>query len=145
MTRCSGRDGTDAGSRLGASIVDLRIEAVEANVRLARLVGSGLASQAGVTTEELDDLRLAIDEACWALIASGARGALELRFELIGRRLTVGISGNVSEPVRRLPASSAGMLDAVTAGWSLTSDRRHTCVLLVNRPGHACPEREGEQ
>jgi hypothetical protein len=135
----------EAGPRLGANIVHLRIEAVEANVHLARLVGSGLASQAGMTVEELDDLRLAIDEACWALIASGAQGALDLRFELSGPSLTVGISGHVGEPVRRLPAPSAGILDAVTAGWSLSSDRDHACVLLESRVVHDCRERDDER
>jgi hypothetical protein len=45
MTRRSGRDGFEAGPGLGANIVHLRIEAVEANVRLARLVGSGPTSK----------------------------------------------------------------------------------------------------
>jgi hypothetical protein len=72
--RRSGRaDGPDAGAHINASIVDLRIEAVEAQIRLARLIGGRLASHAGMTVEEMDDLRLAIDEACSALITGGAR------------------------------------------------------------------------
>ena len=51
-------------------------------VRVARLVASGVATTAGFDVEELEDLRIAVDELCAALVEGGGGGALSLRFEL---------------------------------------------------------------
>jgi hypothetical protein len=57
----------------------------------------------------------------------------------------VRISGNVRDPLLRVPALSAGLLDAVTARWSLASDRNHACILLESRPDHERPESDRER
>jgi serine/threonine-protein kinase RsbW len=51
-------------------------------LRLVRLVASGLASTAGFTVDELDDLRIAVDEAVSALLEGGSGAAVPLRFEV---------------------------------------------------------------
>lgn len=51
-------------------------------VRLARLVASGVATAAGFDVEEVEDLRIAVDEVCGALVEGSDGGPLHLRFEL---------------------------------------------------------------
>jgi serine/threonine-protein kinase RsbW len=47
-------------------------------VRLARLVTSGVATGCGFDVEEVEDLRIAVDELCAVLLGSGARDVLRL-------------------------------------------------------------------
>ncbi|HZT64385.1 MAG TPA: ATP-binding protein [Acidimicrobiales bacterium] len=50
-------------------------------VRLARVTASGLASRLGFSYDEIEDLRLAVDELCYAVIGPAGRpGALTVRF-----------------------------------------------------------------
>jgi len=64
-------------------------------VRLARVTASGLASRLGFGFDEIEDLRLAVDELCHAVIgASGRPGALSLRFVLDGNELCVEGTGH---------------------------------------------------
>jgi len=53
--------------------VELTIPADPAFLRLVRLAAADAASRAGLTIEEIDDLRIAVDELCLLLV----RGALE--------------------------------------------------------------------
>jgi len=62
-------------------------------LRLVRLVASGLASTAGFTVDELDDLRIAVDEAVSALLEGGDGAPLPLRFEVGGG--SVAMTGEV--------------------------------------------------
>jgi serine/threonine-protein kinase RsbW len=59
--------------RRGAGEIHLRFPAEPRHLRLARLTASGLASDLGFTIDEIEELRLAVDEACATLIdaASG--------------------------------------------------------------------------
>ena len=65
-------DGADA-------VVTLTLPAQPAYVRLARLVGAGMASDLEFDIARLDDVRLAIGEACSLAVRSGA-GTIELRY-----------------------------------------------------------------
>jgi anti-sigma regulatory factor (Ser/Thr protein kinase) len=47
---------------------------------LARLTAATVASRAGFDVEEVEDLRLAVDELCVALIRPGTDGTLTLEF-----------------------------------------------------------------
>ena len=51
-------------------------------VRVARLVASGVATTVGFDVEEVEDLRIAVDELCTALVEGGDGGALLLGFDL---------------------------------------------------------------
>src|SRR5947208_12349592 len=52
-------------------------------LRLARVTASGLASRMGFTVDEVEDLRLAIDELCFALTGSSPPdGVVELRYTI---------------------------------------------------------------
>lgn len=64
--------------------VRLVVPATPEFVRLARVTASGLASRLGFTFDEVEDLRLAIDELCYVLIGSKGRpGTLYLRYAIV--------------------------------------------------------------
>jgi serine/threonine-protein kinase RsbW len=60
--------------------IELALPADTRLLRLVRLVASGLASTAGFDVDELDDLRIAVDEAVAALLEGGDGSRLTLRF-----------------------------------------------------------------
>lgn len=70
--------------------VRLAVPATPEFLRLARVTATGLASRLGFTYDEVEDLRLAIDELCFTLIGSKGRpGLLKLRYLLSGTALEV--------------------------------------------------------
>ncbi len=59
-------------------------------LRVARVTASGLESRLGFSLDEVDDLRLALDELCFALIGKGeAEGDLSLCYQLAGDHLAI--------------------------------------------------------
>jgi hypothetical protein len=68
-------------------------------VRLARLVGAGMANELGLDVDGLDDVRLAVGEACSLALQLGA-SSLGVDFSLDGQRLIV----DVDAPLLSLPA-----------------------------------------
>jgi hypothetical protein len=83
--------------------IELALPADTRLLRLVRLVASGLASTAGFDVDELDDLRIAVDEAVASLLEGGDGTRLTLRFD-VGES-EVGMSGST-------PASPNTTLDA---------------------------------
>jgi hypothetical protein len=80
--------------------VRLAVPATPEFLRLARVTATGLASRLGFTFDEVEDLRLAIDELCYALIGSKGRvGSVELRYVVLGEALEVEGVGNFEETV----------------------------------------------
>lgn len=73
-----------AASNSGANdTVRLVVPAALEYVRLVRLTSSGVASRLGFDIEEIEDLRVAVDELVSVVIeAADQSGALELRFEV---------------------------------------------------------------
>ena len=70
--------------------VRLDVPATPEFLHLARVTASGLASRLGFSFEEVEDLRLALDELCFALIGSHARaGSVQLRYALADGSLLV--------------------------------------------------------
>ena len=70
-------DGRAAGAE---DVVDLSIPVRADLVVLARLAAATVGSRAGFDVEEVEDLRLAVDELCVSLVGKGAGGRLSLRF-----------------------------------------------------------------
>ena len=62
--------------------IELVLPADTRLVRLARLVASGIATTAGFDVEEIEDLRIAVDEGCASLIEGGDGSPLLLSFGL---------------------------------------------------------------
>ena len=69
--------------------IELTIPADPRLLRLVRLVASGLASTAGFDVDELDDLRIAVDEAVTALLEGGDGSSLPIRFEVDGGQVAM--------------------------------------------------------
>ena len=79
--------------------VRLAVPAKPEFLGLARVTAAGLASRLGFTFDQVEDLRLAIDEICFGMTGSKGRdGVLEVRFLLSPEALTVEGEG-------RFPAS----------------------------------------
>ena len=70
--------------------VRLAVPATPEFLRLARVTASGIASRLGFTIDEVEDLRLAIDELCFVLIGNKERdGTVDLRYHIDRDRLEV--------------------------------------------------------
>ena len=79
-----------------SSQVVLRVPAEVSFLYLIRLTTTGAAGEVGLTVEELEDLKIAIDELCTVVIEAGDGEALELVLELAPGSLTVrGTRGGV--------------------------------------------------
>ena len=98
--------------------VRLEVPASPEFLRVARMMAAGVASRLGFTLEEVDDLRIAIDELCFCLVGrSGRPGTVSLRYLMTSEGLSVEgtgrfVDGAGNEP--RLSPMSIQILEAVT-------------------------------
>jgi serine/threonine-protein kinase RsbW len=98
--------------------VRLDVPATPEFLRLARITASGLASRLGFSYDEVEDLRLALDELCFALIGSKGRpGTVQLRYTLDDGGLEV---------------TGTGRFDSETADAALTDFSRQILSALVD-------------
>jgi serine/threonine-protein kinase RsbW len=102
-------------------VVRLRIPAVGAYLSVLRSATAGLAARLDFTLEEIEDLRIAVDEACAILLVGAAPDAdLECEFELHTDEIRVSVTVptvNGAEPVRdsfawTVLAALAGSVDS---------------------------------
>ncbi len=79
--------------------VELRIPADSAFLAVLRTATAGLAARLDFTLDDIEDLRIAVDEAC-AMVLPQARTGTDLTcaFELAARSLTVEISAECDAP-----------------------------------------------
>lgn len=78
-----------------AEVVALSLPTQSRYIRLARLVGAGIANDLGVDIDGLDDVRLAIGEACGLAAQLGAT-SLDLEFSVVDSTLVVRGAGSAS-------------------------------------------------
>jgi anti-sigma regulatory factor (Ser/Thr protein kinase) len=71
---------SDVARAVDPAIVRLEIPTQTRIVRAARLVASGLASTAGFDVDDVDDMRIAVDELCAVLFELGAGGVVSITF-----------------------------------------------------------------
>lgn len=77
--------------------VTVSIPALPAYLQVVRLIASGLASRLGFTYDEIEDLKIGVDELSAYLIGpQGRDGTLEIRFELGEDRLQIRGTGHFS-------------------------------------------------
>jgi anti-sigma regulatory factor (Ser/Thr protein kinase) len=87
--------------------VRLSIPASPEFLRLARLAAAGLASRMGFTYDEVEDLRIAIDELCFSLVGGGGRpGTIVLRYWMQDDGLAVEGVGQFDDGMGTSPALS---------------------------------------
>ena len=116
---------TGQGSVDGA-IVELRVPAESAYVAVLRSVTAGLAARCDLTLDEIEDLRIAVDEACALLLPLSAAGAaLDACFTLSSGELVVRAS---------IAARSGATVPQEGFGWTVLEALAGS-VDVENTPG----------
>lgn len=128
---------TDPGVDGGADLVVLALPADSSYLSVLRTATAGLAARLHFTLDEIEDLRIAVDEACALLLAAArADSELECRFTVGSDRIGVAISVPSDRPMlpRRdtfawsVLSALAGEVDAAVSGRTVT-------IRLVKRRG----------
>jgi serine/threonine-protein kinase RsbW len=118
-------------------MVTVRLPAASAYLSVLRTATAGLAARLDFTLDEIEDLRIAVDEACAMLLAQAVPGTdLECEFELTGEamRIAVSVLSVDGQPPSRetfawtVLSSLAGDVDA-----RVGADDRVTVVLQKRR------------
>jgi serine/threonine-protein kinase RsbW len=74
-------------------VVTIRLPAAGAYLSILRTATAGLAARLDFTLDEIEDLRIAVDEACAILLAQAQPGAdLECEFELSRDMIRISVS-----------------------------------------------------
>jgi serine/threonine-protein kinase RsbW len=117
--------------------VRLSIPASPEFLRLARLAAAGLASRVGFTLDEVEDLRIAIDELCFSLVGNTGRdGTILLRYWMGSDGLVVEGVGQFDDGMGDSPALSPlsqQILQAVVDEHDLTIGKDGPEFRLVKR------------
>ncbi|MFI6479671.1 ATP-binding protein [Nonomuraea sp. NPDC050663] len=82
----------DTETRVGAirDVVSARLPADSAYLSVLRMITAGLAARIDFTLDEIEDLRIAVDEACAMLLSEAVPGTdLTAEFELAGQEMQV--------------------------------------------------------
>ncbi|GAA4204507.1 anti-sigma regulatory factor [Actinocatenispora rupis] len=119
-------------------LVVLTVPADGAYLSVLRTATAGLAARLHFTLDEIEDLRIAVDEACAMLLAGAPAGTeLTCRFEVTQGTLTIAVS--VPNTGQRLPGTEtfAWMVLTALAGTvsSSVSDGYATIWLTKQRDG----------
>ncbi len=130
----------DQSDRALGSSVRLDVPAEPQFVQVARLTGSALASRAGFSIDEVDDLRIAIDELSAVLVGvGGADSRLELEFHLQPDGLEV--EGWVpSTAIAALSELSSQILNVVVDRYQLDSGDGKVSFRLRKGRREAAPD-----
>lgn len=79
--------------------VRLRLPADSAYLAVLRTATAGLAARIGLTLEDIEDLRIAVDEACAILLAQASPGTdLDCSFWLDDTMMTVAVGATCDDP-----------------------------------------------
>ena len=93
MTEQMGTARGEALSGAGRDVVALRLPAAGAYLSVLRTATASLASRLDFTIDDIEDLRIAVDEACAMLLAQAVPGAdLECSFELTSDAIAVSVA-----------------------------------------------------
>ncbi len=119
------------------SHAELRLPADPRLLRVARVTAAALGADLGFTVQDIEDLRVAVDELAAALIdGCGPDDVLELRFEVADELTVVGrVAGAGTVP--ELHPVAADLLRLVADGHELGTDGEDRTFRFVKRPGGA--------
>ena len=105
------------------------------SLRLARLAASSLAADLDWSVDDIDDLRIAVDELCAALIASAPDAAtLEVAFRQDGEGLAIEGQCDGCEGIVSLDPFAREMLDLTTDGFEVEGEGSTRRFRLAKRP-----------
>lgn len=74
--------------------VELRVPATEDMMLVIRLATSGVLLRAGLTLDNVDDVKMAVEEAANCLVRYSGCGSVEIRYELGAKLLKVTLAGD---------------------------------------------------
>jgi hypothetical protein len=118
--------------------VRLTMPATPQLLRVARLTAAGLAGRLGFSVDEIEDVKIAVDELCFALVGSKGRpGSLTLTYRLGDRELE--IDGDGTFPADGVDHAfapsdlSAQILAAVVDDHDISRDGETMRFRLVKR------------
>lgn len=118
-------------------VVVLRLPADGAYLSVLRTATAGLASRLDFTLDDIEDLRIAVDEACAMLLSHAVPGAdLTCEFELHAGMLRVAVSVQTSDGEQPSRDTFAWTVLSALAGEvdsSVDEDQRVTITLLKRR------------
>jgi serine/threonine-protein kinase RsbW len=117
-------------------VVLLTVPADVGYLGVLRTATAGLAARLHFALDEIEDLRIAVDEACAMLLAVASRGAeLECRFSVTDDALSVEVAVNTVRGAR-LPAESSfawKVLTALTTAASANVEDNRASIRLLTR------------
>ena len=126
-----------ASATKSSDVVTLRLPAVAAYLSVLRTATASLASRLDFTIDDIEDLRIAVDEACAMLLSQAVAGAdLECAFELSEDAIAVAVSVltlDGAQPSRDTFAWTVLTALAGEVDSAADSDRRVTISLRKKR------------
>ena len=133
-------DGSANGSSVAGAVrdvVSVRLPAAAAYLAVLRTTTASLAARLDFTLDEIEDLRIAVDEACCLLLADAAPGAeLTSVFEMADGEIHVTVSTQTSHPRGPARESFAWTVLSALAGhvdsWT-GPDGQQTIALVKHR------------
>lgn len=103
--------------------VRLAVPALPEYVRLARLTAAGLASRLGFTFDEVEDLRMAVDELCYLVVGpSGRDGSITVTFALETEGLYVTGRSSAGRGPAEFAELSEQILAAIVDEYSVSGE-----------------------
>jgi serine/threonine-protein kinase RsbW len=125
-----------ANADRGRDVVVLRLPADGAYLSVLRTATAGLASRLDFTLDDIEDLRIAVDEACAMLLPQAVPGAdLHCEFELSEGLLRVAVSVETVHGQQPSRDTFAWTVLSALAGEvdSSVADKRVTITLMKRR------------
>ena len=93
MTQDTGKAAAATNGAAPDDVVTIKLPAAGAYLSVLRTATAGLAARLDFTLDEIEDLRIAVDEACAMLLSQAVPGAdLECEFSLRGNSMRVSVS-----------------------------------------------------
>jgi serine/threonine-protein kinase RsbW len=93
MTSDTGAEVTPAAGSTPRDVVTIKLPATGAYLSVLRTATAGLAARLDFTLDEIEDLRIAVDEACAMLLSQAVPGAdIDCQFELDADVMRVAVS-----------------------------------------------------
>jgi serine/threonine-protein kinase RsbW len=115
-------------------VIRLSVPAALEYVRIVRLTGSGVASRLGFDVEEIENLRVALDELASMAIDIADGGELEMTFCTTDTELRIVGKAPIAEGVEAVVEPlTAQILKAVIDDYELRSDDGYVCFSCVTR------------
>jgi len=133
--------GASARQITPSDVVTIKLPAAGAYLSVLRTATAGLAARLDFTLDEIEDLRIAVDEACAMLLSQALPGAdLECEFQLDDASIRVAVSVftiDGQQPSRDTFAWTVLSALAGAVDSSAGVDNRITITLLKRRSGSA--------